>query len=280
MDHLAKHAKDLLGIKAASVIKSELPSVELALAKLKTFCGEHDIDLSTKEKKPSEVIKPAKWYDILIVRNLEEPSRMRIGKGPTEEFPPVAVCLEDMSFSAKESTPSLQLVKVKSNQPIGKSPKKAMESPKEKESTFKVDNEVMENFSELDKLIFDKLREEYNKQRNASDHNEPQNSKDKDLGYIINLIKTYIHMSNATNSTEDTLAKSPEKDASESESKGSHKERRFELFNQRYKMSLTKQSSLYKGIQARRAHSASRKKPIQSIPGGVQSDQSYSLNSK
>lgn len=160
-----------------------------------------------------------------------------------------------------------------------KSPKKATEGQKDQKEAFKVENDVLGHFSELDKLIFEKLREEYNKQRKASDHKEQHTAKDKDLGYIMNLINTYIHMSNATNSTEDTLAKSPEKDASESESKESHKDRKFELFNQRYKMSLAKQSSLYKGIQARRAHSATRKKLAQSA-GGVQSDQSYSLNSK
>lgn len=62
MDHLAKHAKDLLSISPPVITKSELPSVELALEKLKKFCEEHNIEIVKKETKQAELLQPAKWY--------------------------------------------------------------------------------------------------------------------------------------------------------------------------------------------------------------------------
>lgn len=145
---------------------------------------------------------------------------------------------------------------------------------------FAIDKEVFDKLSDLDKLVFEKLRDEYSKiAKLPSDGKESSPRPRKDAGYLINLINAYIHMSTATVSTDDTLLRSQEKDGESESKEGSTKERKFKLFNQQYRVALAPQSSLYKGIQARRARSVN-KNLAKAVINGVQSDKSYSHTSK
>lgn len=61
MDHLAKHAADLLATKFVKVDAPMFPSMEVAMDKLRKFCETHNIELAKKEPKPVPVLRPAKW---------------------------------------------------------------------------------------------------------------------------------------------------------------------------------------------------------------------------
>lgn len=199
------------------------------------------------------------------------------------EFPKVSNDLELSPAKSKEpTTPN----KMNNDKPTITPPQEKSlvlsysENTKIEPEEFEITEEVFEKLSELDKLVFGKLREEYQKiAKLPVDDKENIPKPRKDAGYLINLIKAYIQMSTLTASTEDPLLKSHERDGESESKEGSNKERKFELFNQRYKVALAPQSSLYKGIQARRARSANKNLARQMVIG-VQSDKSYSHTSK
>jgi len=276
MDHLGKHARDLLNTKVEKFEGAIFPSMEIAIEKLKKLCETHNIDISKKEEKPAEIFKPAKWA-------MDDERNKRKSSSPAPEFPKVSLVSPSTPTKAIQRTPTPSLSPGKPQVSLVEE-KKVIPDPantfKIEQKDFHIAEDILEKFSDLDKLIFSKLREEYNRISKMSDEvkESPPRSK-KDVAYLVNLINAYIHMTTSTVSTDDTLLKSQEKDG-ESESKdGSHKERKFELFNQRYKVALAPQSSLYKGIQARRARSV-HKNLAKGQVGGVQSDKSYSHTSK
>lgn len=151
-----------------------------------------------------------------------------------------------------------------------------------------IKEEDLKNFSELDKLVFKRFQA-YSKKVNTENktinsmNDRSEEMGNNDLGFVMKLIKAYI-----TNSPEPenlNAIKAREKDTAESESKGSIrcKERKFELFNQQYKVALSFKTPVLQRIQARRTQSLTKqyieKKGLKVI-GGAPSDESYSHTSK
>lgn len=193
--------------------------------------------------------------------------------------------------------PALQLTpdKSKSPKPPQDSPAKWMDQEDKRAETLttvlnKAADELsgtsdsrLTALSEIDKIIYRRLREEYTKS-NACQNclKDTQESVDgtndqsvKGLPYIIELINNYIEKSGDTNSGKE---REKETATSDCKSKGSGGERKFQLFDQRYTVSLTKQGLIYRGLQERRSRSLKRSQEREQAI--AMPDKSYSHTSK